>query len=102
MQPYPLYSLGTIVGVSSLPLKVKYGSRCFIITLDSGANVTFLTLKLVRALGVRIYPNGQLAKMADPGIVRHSLGEVDFIVTESTTGDALLRVRALVMEKAIS
>ena len=91
--------MGTIIGVSSLPLKVKYGSRCFIITLDSGANVTFLTLKLARALGLIIHPNGQLAKMADPGVVRHSLGEVDFIVTESTTGDALLRVRALVMEK---
>ena len=50
-------------------------------------------------LGLEIRPNGQLATLADPRYQVRSIGEVDCIVTEKTTGRALLRLRALVMDR---
>ena len=88
MIPYP-----------SLPLKVIFSCRHFIVTLDSGANVSFITLKLAKELGLQICPNGSLAQLADPEHRMSSLGEVDFTVTEGSTEHVQLRIRALVMPR---
>ena len=83
-----------------MPLAVKSVSgKFFTITLDSGANVSFMSKQLCVSLGLEIRPNGQLATLADPQYSVKSVGEVDFVVTECTSGTALLRVRALVLEK---
>ena len=42
-------------------------------------------------------PNGQLTQLAIPKYRDVSKGEVDFTVTESTTGSAQLRIRALIL-----
>ena len=83
-----------------MPLAVKsVNGKLFTITLDSGANVSFMSKQLCISLGLEIRPNGQLATLADPQYRVKSVGEVDFVVTECTSGTALLRVRALVLEK---
>ena len=71
----------------------------FTVTLDSGATVSFLSRALCEALDIPIKPNGQLATLADPRYQVKSMGEVDFVVTECTTGKVLLRMRALVMDR---
>ena len=96
---YPQFHLRTLTAVPSITLSVKAFGVLFTITLDSGATVSFVSRRLCKLLGVQIRPNGQLATLADPRYQVRSAGEVDFIVTETTTGKALLRVRALVMEK---
>ena len=96
---YPQFHLRTLKAVPSMSLSVKAFGVLFTITLDSGATVSFVSRRLCKLLGVQIRPNGQLATLADPRYQVRSAGEVDFIVTETTTGKALLRVRALVMEK---
>ena len=96
---YPQFHLRTLKPVPSMALKVKAFGVLFTITLDSGATVSFMSRRLCELMGVQIRPNGQLATLADPRYQVRSAGEVDFIVTETTTGKALLRVRALVMEK---
>ena len=80
-------------------LSVTAFGRSFSITLDSGANVSFVSRRLCEMLGLQIKPNGQLATLADPRYQVRSIGEVDCIVTEKTTGRALLRLRALVMDR---
>ena len=83
-----------------MPLAVKSkDGKTFTITLDSGATVSFMSRDLCIRLGLEIRPNGQLATLADPNFSVKSVGEVDFVVTECTSGTALLRVRALVLEK---
>ena len=77
----------------------SWEGKPFTITLDSGATVSFISKQLCTKLGLEIRPNGQLATLADPQYRVKSVGEVDFVVTESTSGKALLRVRALVLEK---
>ena len=51
----------------------------------------------VMRLGVPILPNGQLTQLAIPKYRDRSIGEVDFTVTECTTGTAQLRMRALIL-----
>ena len=67
----------------------------FMITLDSGATVSYIRLSEVQRLAITVYPNNQLALLADMKTRMASLGEVDFTVT---LGNILLRVRALVMK----
>ena len=50
------------------------------ITLDSGATVSYLRHDMALNLGVQIFPNNQLALLADQRTRMASLGEVDFIV----------------------
>ena len=54
-------------------------------------------MRCVRRLGLPIKPNGQLTQLAIPQYRDTSKGEVDFTVTESTTGTAQLRIRALIL-----
>ena len=83
-----------------MPLAVRSrDGKTFTITLDSGATVSFISKELCVTLGLEIRPNGQLATLADPKFSVKSVGEVDFVVTECTSGTALLRVRALVLDQ---
>ena len=59
--------------------------------------MSYIEISLVRSLGVTIKPNGQLAQLAIPSARAVSMGEVDFLVIESSTGNVVLRLRALVM-----
>ena len=79
-------------------LMVKFRKLSFPVTFDNGATVSFMRVDLARALGLKFKPNGQLASLADSRYRIKSLGEVNFIVTEVSTGKALLRIRALIME----
>ena len=88
-----------LIPYPSLPIKVIFSCKHFIVTLDSGANVSFITLKLAQTLGLDILPNGSLAQLADPEQRMCSLGEVDFTVTEGSTNHVQLRIRALVMPR---
>ena len=65
------------------------------ISLDSGATVSYLKHDVALNLGVQIFPNNQLALLADQRTRMASLGEVDFIVL---IGDIQMRLRALVMK----
>ena len=56
-----------------------------------------MSLALVRHLKLPIQPNGQLAQLAIPKIRATSLGEIDIVAIEATTGRVCLRLRALVM-----
>ena len=94
-----LVSRPKLIPYPSLPLKVIFSCKHFIVTLDSGANVSFMTLALAKALGLQIFPNGSLAQLADPEHRMSSLGEVDFTVTEGSTKHVQLRIRALVMPR---
>ena len=85
--------LNTLQPVPSQLLHVDYRGQEFTITLDSGATVSFCSPSLVRRLGLTLHPNSQLALLADNRFRVRSMGEVDFLVVEQTTGEALLRVR---------
>ena len=90
--------LNVLQPVPSQVLHVAHQGQEFSVTLDSGATVSFCTPALVRRLGLTLHPNSQLALLADSRFRVQSKGEVDFLVVEETTGEALLRVRALVMD----
>ena len=90
-------SLNTIIPIPSAKLTVTYKGATFSVTLDSGATVSFISLALVRHLKLPIQPNGQLAQLAIPKIRATSLGEIDIVAIEATTGKVCLRLRALVM-----
>ena len=90
--------LRTLQPVPSLQLLVAHQGQELTKTLDSGATVSFCTPALVQRLGLTIQPNSQLALLADQRYRVRSKGEVDFLVVERTTKEALLRVRALVMD----
>ena len=79
-------------------LMVKFRGKVFPVTFDNGATVSFIRQDLALALGLKFQPNAQLASLADSRYSIKSLGEVNFIVTEKTTGKALLRIRALIMK----
>ena len=61
--------------------------------------MSFMTARLAKALRLKILPNGQLAALAVPSIRAQSVGEVDFLAIEQTTGEAVVRMRALVLPK---
>ena len=56
-----------------------------------------MSRECVERLALPILPNGQLTQLAIPKYRDSSIGEVDFTVTESTTGTVQLRVRALIL-----
>ena len=91
------FTLNSITPIPSSTLTTTYQGKDVIFTLDSGATVSYIEINLVRALGVTIRPNGQLAQLAIPSARAASMGEVDFLAIESSTGRAVLRLRALVM-----
>ena len=98
-QEQPAVALfNTLQPVPSQLLDMDYRGKKLTITLDSGATVSFCSPALVRRLGLTLQPNSQLALLADSRFRVRSKGEVDFLVVEQTTGEALLRVRALVMD----
>ena len=76
-------------------MQVSYNNLSLLITLDSGATVSYIKLNKALSLGLTIAPNNQLALLADQQTRMASLGEVDFVVT---MGNVLMRVRALVMK----
>ena len=88
----------TLQPVPSQLLNVDYEGKKLAITLDSGATVSFCSPALVQRLGLTLQPNSQLALLADSRFRVRSKGEVDFLVVEETTAEALLRVRALVID----
>ena len=57
--------------------------------------MSYMQLRVARALGLNIAPNKQLALLADQKTRMASLGEVDFNVT---LGSVQMRVRALIMK----
>ena len=93
----PRVRVGAIFPVPSMVLTVKFRGKVFPVTFDNGATVSFIREDLARVLGLKIQPNGQMASLADSRHSIKSLGEVNCIVTEKSTGKALLRIRALIM-----
>ena len=79
-------------------MNVTVGRHHFTITLDSGATVSFISTQLATRLGLTILPNGQLANLADARYRSQSRGEVDFLAVERSTGEAVVRMRALVLD----
>ena len=69
----------------------------FNITIDGGATVSFIKTEMALALGFKILPNGDLARLADKRHQVQSKGEIDVCVAEVETS-APLRLRALVMD----
>ena len=56
----------------------------------------------MKRLNLEIKPNSQLELLADQRFQVRSKGEVDFLVVEQTTGEALLRIRSLLMDNLAS
>ena len=88
--------LNTISPIASQILNTKHHDKSLPITLDSGATVSFVRLRDVIGWGIKIWPNGQLATLADEETRMASKGEID---VEVETNGIVLRLRALVMEK---
>ena len=75
---------------------VKYYGDIFLIHLDSGATVSFITHDLVLKIKIEIKANDQLAMLADEKTRMQSLGEIDVLVT--VQDNIVLRLRALVVK----
>ena len=88
--------LNSITPVPSQSVSVKFNNHKFLIHLDSGATVSFITVSTILKLGVQLKPNGQLAMLADEKTRMQSLGEIDILITTNDT--IVLRLRALVVE----
>ena len=86
-----------ITPLPHLALQTSFNGSNLKVTLDSGANVSFMSKECVERLALPILPNGQLTQLAIPKYRDSSIGEVDFTVTESTTGTVQLRMRALIL-----
>ena len=96
-------TLSTIIPVASQILFCKLirtykytRARVVLITLDSGATVSYIRLSTVTDLGIPIGENGQLAILADQKTRMASLGEID---TELMVDNVIVRLRALVMKE---
>ena len=88
--------MNSITPVPSQSVSVKFNNHKFLIHLDSGATVSFITVSTILKLGVQLKPNGQLAMLADEKTRMQSLGEIDILITTNDT--IVLRLRALVVE----
>ena len=97
--PYPCVNLGAIIPVPSQAMTVSFGKIPFKIDLDSGATVSFISQQTVDKLQIPVKPNGQLAILADQKSRMKSLGEINIIVTEMSTQNVVLRLRALVVQE---
>ena len=91
------FTLNNITPIPSATLATTYQGKLVTITLEFGATVSYIEVNLVKSLGIPILPNGQLAQLAIPSARAASMGEVDFLVIEASTANAVLRLRALVM-----
>ena len=89
-------SLNKITCIPSQRLSVTYNSVNLDITLDTGATVSYIRQSKVIELGVNVFPNNQLALLADQQTRMSSKGEVDFV---ANLGNIKLRIRALVMDQ---
>ena len=101
-ESYENVNLGAIQPVPSQSILVKlYDSnlsiKVFKVALDSGATVSFLRLDVAQLLNLKIMPNGQLAILADHKSRMRSLGEIDVLLLENSTGHIVLRLRALIV-----
>ena len=76
-------------------LQVTFKNKILLITLDSGATVSYIKLSKAQELGLLILPNNQLALLADKTTRMASMGEVNFTVY---LDNIPLQVRALVMK----
>ena len=65
------------------------------LTLDSGATVSYIRLSVCQKMGLNIRPIGQLAVLAEGETKLPALGEVNFVVNHNSVP---LRMRALVLE----
>ena len=99
-----LTNLNTIIPIASQTIKVKLSNTSFLISLDSGATVSYIRLSLVKQLGCTILPNNQLAVLADKKTRMASMGEVhetvavDDSIIPGLKQPVILTLRALVME----
>ena len=91
-----LIHLNTMTPVPSQRMDTLYHGMILPVTLDSGATLSFMRLWEVLSLGIAIYPNGQLATLADEETRLASKGEIDI---EVVVNGYVLRLRALVMDK---
>ena len=91
----PSPNLNRMTPIPSQMLTVSYKSSSLDITLDTGANVSYIRLSEAQQLGLDIMPNNQLALLADMQTRMASLGEVNFIVQVQ---NIVLRIRALIMK----
>ena len=73
-------SLNSITPVPGQSILVTYGRITFVISLDSGATVSFMRLSTAQKLGLNILPNGQLALLADEKTRMQSIVEVNELV----------------------
>ena len=87
-------SLNSITPVPGQCILVTYGNYSFVISLDSGATVSFMKLETAQRLGLKILPNGQLALLADEKTRMQSIGEINVLVN---LGHIVLRMRALIV-----
>ena len=62
---------------------MTYNSVNLDITLDTGATVSYIRQSKVKELGVTVFPNNQLALLADQQTRMSSRGEVDFVANLS-------------------
>ena len=85
----------TIMSIPSQRLSVQFENSSFDITLDSGATVSYIKYDIASWLKLKIYPNNQLALLADQKTRMSSIGEIDIVVY---VNNIQLHLRALVMQ----
>ena len=90
----PILSANRLTSIPSQILTVRYNSKNFDITLNSGATVSYMRLNVAVMLNLGILPNSQLAMLADMKTRMESVGEIDALVTFE---NIQLRLRALIM-----
>ena len=83
-------SINSITPIPCQSFMVKFFGATFLVHLDSGATVSFITLRLARSLNIKIKANGQLALLADEKTRMQSLGEIDILIM--TGGTIVLRL----------
>ena len=88
--------LNVIQPVPSQVLLTQFKGMDLPITLDSGATISFIRLKVAQDLKIPIKPNKQIATLADEQSIIRSLGEIDITVTHNQHP---IRLRALVVDR---
>ena len=87
--------LGSITPIPTPTMKVAFNKSFLDLTLDLGANVSYVRLKEVLEHNYPVLPNNQLALLGDGKTKEKSLGEID---VNASYGDLKLKLRALVMK----
>ena len=82
--------------IPSQRINTHFYDKILPITLGSGATLSFIRLRDTVLLGIKIYPNGQLATLADEETRLASKGEIDI---EVVILGFVLRLGALVVDK---